>query len=161
MRKLIPALFLLLTVTGCNNTGSTENDKTPDTTVINTVAAIPETRTSVRSSPVVTYTEKVEDPYNDWKFEVALYETKRTFTYLARIRYKELRISDTFVVPDLGFSPKVSLQKGAASRTCIIGFLDKKGQFKEYRQVSVEQGDKLRFKTLKTYYAGHYRTEVK
>ncbi len=147
-------------VTGaCNN--AKEPESKGDTTVINTVAAIPEIRQSVKSAPVVTYTEKVEDPYNDWKFEVALYETQRTFTYTVRIRYKELRVSDSLNIPDLGFSPKIALQKGSAPHSCIIGFLDKKGDFKEYRQVSIEKGDKLRFKTLKTYFVGHYRTTVK
>lgn len=124
----------------------------------NAVAAdtIPEMRKLVNPDAVDSYTEKVPDELNNWHFFVSLSETKKTFQYLVRIQYKELRVTDSIVVPDFGIMPKVAIRKGKEPLSCILGFYDRKEQFREYKLVSIKN-DQLKINTLNNYGVTRYR----
>jgi hypothetical protein len=96
------------------------------------------TRDVVNPKPVATFVKKVPDKLNDWKFAVSIYETKETFHYLMKMQYMELRADDTLKIPNFGTAPKVEIKQGSEPFSCIVGFLDKNNQFKEYKLVSIK-----------------------
>jgi hypothetical protein len=153
----LSAICTLLFFAACKNTA----DQSPVNDSVPVVHAdpVPETRTNVKTAPAAEYSEPIKDELNDWKFSVALYETKRTFHYKVRIQSKEMRVNDTVNIPNFGIPPKVEVRKGRDPLTAIIGFFDKKNVFREYREVSFKN-DKLRVRTLNTYSVGVYKTKV-
>lgn len=139
-------LFALLTLMACaKKNDSAEEKKVSD-------RKISETRSTVNPKPVATFSEKVKDKdgLNDWKFAVDLYETEQTFKYVIKVKYKELDAADTLWVPEFGIEPKVEVQKGPGEHSCIIGFLGKSNEFKEYKRVEVI-GDELKIRQTKRY----------
>jgi hypothetical protein len=158
MKKLI--LLVLVATTACKQ----QKDKQPgsDTTgtVVITNDTIPATRTVVNEAPVASYSQPVPDELNNWQFAVQVYETKRTFHFILRMQYKELRITDSLNIPNFGIQPVVELKKGPEPFSCIIGFRDKKGVFKEYKKAYVSK-EKFKFTTLNHYYIASYKTPQK
>lgn len=136
----------------CNNT-SNENGSRADTSVVIPADTISEERTVVRKEAVATHKQKVPDEFNDWKFAVHLYETERRFHYTVRMQYKELRITDSINIPNLGKEPILEIQKDSQPYSCTIGFLDNKGVFKPYYRVSIQK-EQLRFKKIAAYGVG-------
>lgn len=148
-------VLLMIVVTGCNN--SPEKAKSPgEATVILPADSISELRSTVRKQAVVSHQQKVPDEFNDWKFAVSLYETERRFHYTVRIQYKELRITDSINIPNLGKEPIVEIKKDSLPYSCTIGFLDNKGVFKPYYRANVKQ-EQLRFKKIAAYGVGVYK----
>jgi hypothetical protein len=76
------------------------------------------------------------------------------------MRYKEINVNEVLNIPNFGFEPKILLQKGAIRNSCIIGFADKKGNFKEYKKVEVKN-EQLKLMGLKSYFVGVYKTKIK
>lgn len=128
-------------------------------TVVNN-DTIPETRTVVKQTAVASYSQPVPDELNDWQFAVQVYETKKTFHFILRMQYKELRITDSLHIPNFGIQPGVELKKGPETYSCIIGFRDKKGEFREYKKAYVKN-ERFKFTTLNHYYVGSYKTPQK
>lgn len=120
---------------------------------------VSETRSVVKTTPAAEYSEPLKDELNDWKFYVGLYETKRTFHYTVHIQCKELRLTDSVNIPNFGREPIVAVRKGKEPLSALIGFLDKKNNFMEYKEVSFKN-DRLRVRTLHTYSVNAYRTKV-
>ena len=134
------------------------NETGADSTVVVSYDTIPETRASVKTAPAASYSEPIPDELNDWTFSVSLYETRHTFQYTIRVQAKEVRITDSLTIPNFGIQPTVAIRKGGEPLSCIIGFLDKKQEFKPYKKVSF-QNDRLQIKTTHSYYVGSYRTK--
>ncbi len=151
MKKLVLGLLIGMGSCQANKSGS------PEPAVVITNDTIPETRASVNTTPIASYSEPVKDELNNWKLAVTAYETKRTFHFVLRMQYKELRVTDSLHIPNFGIRPVVEIKKGPEPLSCIIGFLDKKGQFKDYKKVSIKN-DQLKYTTLNSYYVGSYRT---
>lgn len=147
MKNLIYTIPLLLLA--CNN-GESEKQQHNSGTVVNPVNTISEKREKVNSAPVAEYKQKVPDELNDWYFTVKVYETPATFDYKVKLQYQELRAEDSFTVPNLGINPSIAIKKGPEDYSCIIGFHDKEGLFREYKLVSAKDG-KVKIKTI-----GHY-----
>jgi hypothetical protein len=150
------AAILVLILAGCEQAAQT-NTEPKDSTVVISHDTIPEIRTMVKPNVESIYSEKIPDELNDWKFAVSLYETKRTFHYIVQIQAKEVRITDSVNIPNFGIMPRPEVRKGKEPLTCIIGFLDKKGAFKEYRKVSF-QNDRLHISTINNYAVAAYKT---
>jgi hypothetical protein len=129
-----------------------------DSVTVVSVDTIPEKRVKISKEPIAHFEEKL-DTLNNWKFAVYIYETAKTFKYNIHLEAKEVRVTDSLIIPNFGRHPKVVIQKGKEPHTCIIGFLDKKDAFKEYRKVSF-QDERLRIKTIQTYYVGHYQSKT-
>ena len=109
----------------------------------------PEFRKDLKKEPVADYKEDMNDPLNkDWVFSVKLFETAKTQAYRVAIRYEAMDGADTVKVPDLGIEPRPVIQKGPDKYSCVIGFLDKDGVFREYKLVYAK-GDVFGIKTLK------------
>lgn len=148
------SLFLLLTLFACNQ--NTKNKDGQESGIVNDT--IPAERKVVENSAVASYTEKVKDPLNDWRFSVDVYETKSTFDFLVKIKYKELDAEDNIKIPNFGIMPKVEVRKGKEELSCIIGFLDKSGEFKEYKLVQVKNQE-LKISTIKHYARTLYKVK--
>ena len=150
--------FLFILVIACQSPG-TRNVSTGDPTIVVNYDTIAEQRTTVKKDAVAEYSERLGgDNLNDWKLSVNVHETQLTFQLIIRIQYKELRVSDSLKIPNFGIQPKIELRKGKEPQSCIIGFLDKKGAFKEYKLVSTKN-DRLKINQLASYYVGVYRTK--
>jgi hypothetical protein len=143
--------IILLFLAACRN-GDQPAPPGQDTTVIS-YDTIPEIRNTVKTAPAASFSIPVKDELNDWKFAVYAYETRQRFRYLLRMQYKELRVTDSINIPNFGIEPRIGLRKGPETYSCIIGFYDKKGEFREYKKAFV-QNDQFRFTTLKRYYLG-------
>jgi hypothetical protein len=150
--------ILVFLFAGCEQAANT-NTEVKDTTVVISHDTIPETRQKFTAGSVSIYSEKIPDELNDWKFAVSLHETKRTFHYIVQIQAKEVRITDSINLPNFGIMPKPEVRKGKEPLTCIIGFLDKKGAFKEYRKISF-QNDRLHISTINNYAVSSYKTST-
>lgn len=151
--------FLLLLALLCckkpkNNDESSATNGGDPTKAINDT--IPLTREKVENSPVASYSEKVKDPLNDWRFAVDIYETPQTFKFLMKIEYMVQEAEDTLTIPNFGIMPKVEIRKGPEENSCIVGFLDKQGEFKDYKLIALKE-KQLKISTLKYYGRARYR----
>lgn len=153
MKKLV---ILSLFVAGCGQQQSTEKQTDADTTanakpaIINPANNIPLFRDTVQKEAVAQYSERTDNPLNDWYFSVKLFETGKTFYYLIKLQYEEISGTDTLKLPNFGTLPKPVIQKGPEKYSCIIGFMDKEDQFREYKKVYVT-GNHLKITALKHY----------
>lgn len=145
-------LLLIMFLIGCNNSAE-KLPSTTDQTVVIPADTISELRSMIRKEAVISHQQKVPDEFNDWKFAVSLYETERRFHYTVRMQYKELRITDSINIPNLGKEPILDIQKDNQPFSCTIGFLDNKGVFKPYYRASVQK-EQLRFKKIAAYGVG-------
>ncbi|MDH7464399.1 hypothetical protein QEG73_24090 [Chitinophagaceae bacterium 26-R-25] len=151
MKKIISILSLCYMVIACNNTnGNTKALSADSTAKHETIAEIPEKRSSVNAKPVMVFEKPVADNLNKWKFSVKLYETKYTFKYKVEMQYQEVTGTDTITFPNLGYAPRPVLKQGTDPYSCIIGFKDNGGDFKPYKLV-IAENDELSIKTLKHY----------
>lgn len=149
-RLFFAILFLLA---ACHSEQSEDNSQSIPSVVI-PKDTVPAVRKNPLSKPAAQFSEPIGDELNNWKFAVELYETKKTFLYSLRIQAKEVRVNDSVNFPNLGYAPKPVLQKAKEPFTCLIGFLDKEGNFTEYKKVSFIN-DQLRIKTTHSYYVGY------
>ena len=151
MKSVFSGLLLACCLLACDEAEKkestehvTESNEKPLT------AVIPELRDTVRKEPVAQHREKVDNPLNEWYFSVRLYETPKTFHYLVKLQFEQIEGDDTLRLPNFGTLPKPVIQKGPEKYSCIIGFLDKENQFREYKKVYV-QANRLKITTIKHY----------
>ncbi len=130
-------LFILIIIIACNPSDGKENISNSKDTII-TTPSIPTTRRTVNKEPVASYSEKTDNPLNDWYFKVQLFETEKTFHYLIKLQFEEIRGEDTLKLPNFGRVPEPQIKKGDEKYSCIIGFLDKENKFREYKKVYVK-----------------------
>ncbi|HUS00610.1 MAG TPA: hypothetical protein VMY77_02730 [Chitinophagaceae bacterium] len=118
---------------------------------------IPVTRKNVNKKPVAAYVIQMGDPKLDRKFGVEVYETPETFKYLLMMYHDGTIQKDTLTIPNFGIWPTVKIRPGNEKLSCIIGFLDRKNEFLEYKLLSAKD-DKLSLTILKRYgVATYYR----
>lgn len=155
-------LLLLAGFTACqdNHPPPAKATVTADSITFVTNDTIPEIRKTVSKKPVASYLVTVNDPKLERNFGLSVYETPLTFRYLLKMHYEAMEATDTLTVPNFGVWPVVQVKPGKEKRTCIIGFLDTKKEFKEYKMLTAK-GDKMKLTVLKNYYAGRYRTVYK
>ena len=111
---------------------------------------IPPTRKTINKNPVATYLIPMGDPKLDRKFGAEIFETPETFKYLLVMYYDGTVQNDTLNVPNLGISPVVKINPGNEKLSCIIGFVDNKNEFREYKML-YEKNGQLALTTLKKY----------
>ncbi len=155
----ITYLFLVFLIS-CVSNPSGESKKASDTTVFTTNDTIPEIRKIVKRKPVASYVVQVNDPRLERTFGVDIFETPLTFQYLMRMHYEAMVATDTLKVPNFGIWPVVEIHRGKDRLTCIIGFLDKKNEFKECKMVTA-QGEQMKLIVLKKYFTGRYKNVSK
>lgn len=148
--------LLAFLFSACAN-GNLESKDANDTTTFTSNDTIPEIRKEISNKPVASYLVPVNDPVFKQKFGVEIYETPFTFQYLLRMQYDWMKVTDTLKLPNFGTWPVVEIKPGKEKFSCIIGFLDKKKQFKEYKMLTAKN-DKLKLVVLKRYFVGAYRT---
>lgn len=160
MYKQIVTVLLSIILWSCNSNDKKElqSNEVNDTTTYVTNDTISNYRKTISTNPVASFSKNVPDELNKWEFSVNVYETKETFKYQMQIKYKELSVTDSLRIPNFGIMPKVILKSGNEPFSCIIGFADKKGDFKEYRKAFIDN-DRLRIVSLKSYFTGVYQTK--
>lgn len=160
-KKIVSSIALLVLVS-CQSSPRKDtgvgsgNDSTDTIIKINPQDTIPKTREKISKTPVAVYEEKTDNPLNDWYFRVKVFETEKTFRYVMKMQYEEITGTDTLKLPNQGTWPTIEIRKGEDKYSCIVGFLDKDGQFKEYKKVYVKE-NVLKVKVLKSYVAYTYR----
>jgi hypothetical protein len=150
--------FTFLILSSCAEKKSPATPSTDTTALVTPAIAL--TRETVQKQPVVSYSERTDNPLNDWHFSVKLYETRNTFHYLIKMQFEEIRGTDTLRLPNFGTMPEPVIRKGKEQYSCIIGFLDKDKQFREYKKVYVKN-NVMRITALKHYAVTERSREVK
>ncbi|MEO0066211.1 MAG: hypothetical protein RI983_1537 [Bacteroidota bacterium] len=154
--RLFLFLCCLLIFMSCENPKQDTLVKTDSLVVkLDTIA---ENRINPSAKPVATYTVPVDDGMgniNSWKFAVNMFETTKTFEFKVNIQYKEIRSTEIIQIPNFNIAPVVGIQPGKNPLSCLIGFNDAKGNFKEYILVSVNN-DQLKFKKINSYKVRRY-----
>lgn len=147
MKKYAGFLFTLSIIIACNN-NSTDETTVEKKLVTDTIAL---NRDSINKNPVASFHEKVNDSLlNDWAFDVKVFETKNTFSYLMKLQYEELTATDTLKIPNIGTEPIIEIHPDNNKYACIVGFLDKRKQFKPYKKISIHNNQ------LKVTVLNHY-----
>lgn len=151
-------LFIVLWLVSCADNGLRgKNEIAASSTSFVTNDTVSTIRDVVSRKPVASYVVPVNDPKLERTFGVNVYETSHTFEFLLKMHYEAMEITDTLKVPNFGVLPTIKINRGKDNLSCIVGFLDKKNEFKEYKMVTVK-GDKMRLVVLKRYSTGRYRT---
>src|SRR6516162_5840940 len=94
--KLILLFLGIVCSLGCHS----DTSGGPAGTSASAGSEIPPFRKEVKKQPVASYREKTDNPLNDWYFSVSLYETPKTFQYLIKMQFEEVRGDDTLELPD-------------------------------------------------------------
>jgi len=152
-------VFFILSIIciSCNNQSSQNTEALKDSAKkVITNDPISTIRTTINPKPVASFSKKIPDELNDWKFAVNIYETKETFHYLLKMQYMELRATDTLKIPNFGIAPKIEIHEGTDAYSCIIGFLDKNNSFKAYKMV-IAKDDRLKVTVLHHYAVETYK----
>ena len=134
---MLKRLIIIVLISACHNNKSAN-------------VAIPEVREAVKKNPVASYLTTVGDPRLDQKFGVEVYETRCTFKYLLAMQYEGMQETDTLNVPNFDTWPVVQVKPGDDSLSCIIGFLNDKKEFMEYKLLSAKN-DQLKLTVLRRY----------
>lgn len=150
-------LFFVLLINSCSENGKQKNETTPSPATYTSNDTIPIVRKQISKSPVASYMIPINNPLLKHYFGVKIYETPLTFQYLLKMQYEGMIETDTLKIPNFGTWPIVKIKKGREKLSCIIGFLDKEKQFREYKMLTA-RGNKLKLIVLKSYSVGVYRT---
>lgn len=149
--KYLYLIFIILLI-GC---GEKNKKNTDSKTISISIDSIPATRKSVNKKAVATYVIPMGDAKLDRKFGVEIYETPETFKYFLVMYHDGTMQNDTLNVPNFGIWPTVKIIPGKEKLSCIIGFLDNKNEFREFKMLAAK-GDKLRLTILKQYGVATY-----
>ena len=155
--KFLLALLLFISCENQKQGSVVKND-----TLVIKQDTISDNRMNPSTKPVAVYSVPVDDGMgnaNNWKLAVNIYETAKTFEYKVNIQYKEIRSTEIIQIPNFNIAPVVGIQQGKNPMSCIIGFNDAKGGFKEYILVSVSN-EQLKFKKINSYKVRRYSAPV-
>ncbi len=147
-------LFFILLAYSCS--GNNNQQSKTSSASFTTNDTIPVVRKQVKKSPVASYIIPINNPLLHQYFGVQIYETPLTFQFLLKMQYEGLMETDTLKIPNFGTWPIVQVNKGPEKMSCIVGFLDKQKQFKEYKML-LAKDNKLKLLVLKRYTVGVYR----
>jgi hypothetical protein len=148
-------LLLIILTLSCSQSSELESEDASDTTSFVTNDTIPHKRDKVSKKPVASYMVPIGNPKYGYRFGVNVYETSNTFRYVLDMHYESLNITDTLKLPNFGTWPVVEVRPGKEKLSCIIGFLDKKKEFREYKLLTAKN-DKLKLIVIKRYTVGYY-----
>jgi len=143
-------LLVVSIVISCNNSQPKEEVSAIKKDTISKTPYIDLDRKEISKEPIASYSEKTDNPLNDWYFKVQLFETEKTFEYLIKLQFEEIRGEDTLKLPNFGRMPEPQIKKGDEKYSCIIGFLDKENKFREYKKVCVKDNH-LKITAIKHY----------
>ena len=134
---MLKRIIIIILISACSNKHSKSS-------------IIPDVRKEINKKPVASYLITVGDPRLEQKFGVEVYETPYTFKYLLLMQYQGIEETDTLKIPDFDTWPVVQVKPGSDSLSCIIGFLNEKKEFMEYKFLSAKN-DQLRLTVLRRY----------
>ena len=134
---MLKRVIIIILISACSNNSSKNS-------------AIPEVRKEISKNPVASYLVTVGDPRLDQKFGVEIFETPYTFKYLLAMQYEGIQETDTLKIPNFDIWPVVQVKPGNDSLSCIIGFLNERKEFMEYKLLSAKN-DELKLTVLRRY----------
>lgn len=134
---MLKKVIAIILISACSNNNSKNS-------------AIPEVRKEISKKPVASYLVTLGDPRLDQKFGVEVYETPSTFKYLLAMQYEGIQETDTLKIPNFNTWPVVQVKPGNDSLSCIIGFLNEKKEFMEYKLLSAKN-DQLKLTVLRRF----------
>ncbi len=146
---MIKYFFLCLIILGISCAQNTNKTAQQNATLPGN-DTVPMFRKVVSKMPVATYIIPMSIKKIDRKFGVEIFETEFTFKYLLVMYYDAMIQEDTLNIPDFGAEPIVKVRAGDEKLSCIIGFMDVRNQFREYKLLS-GKNDKLKLSTIKNY----------
>lgn len=146
MKKKYFVILPLFLIVACTQ----KNNRTDRKKSFQTNNSIPALRKNINKKPVAFYDVPMGDPRLDRRFGVAIFETSETFKFYLSMQYDAMFQSDTLQIPNFDVMPEVQIRPGPIKLSCIIGFLDKEKNFREYKLLSAK-GDKLTLTTMKSY----------
>jgi hypothetical protein len=150
MKNILVLAAVTLLISCSENSTDTTKEKTRQKNIEPAKAVIPTTRDSVRKNAVASYSERTDNPLNEWYFKVELFETPQTFKYLVKLQFEEIQGEDTLILPNLGTMPEPLIQKGPDKYSCILAFKDQDGEVRDYKKVYVKNNS-LKITALKHY----------
>lgn len=145
-----PVLFFVLFIYSCSGNNKQQSKTSSPAAPYTSNDTIPIARKQVSKSPVASYIIPINNPLLHQYFGAKVYETLLTFQFLLTMRYEGMIETDTLKIPNFGTWPIVQIKKGPEKLSCIIGFLDKEKNFKEYKMLSARD-NKLKLTVLKRY----------
>ena len=134
---MLKRIIIIILISACGNNNSKNT-------------GIPEVRKEINRNPVASYLVTIGDPRLDRKFGVEVFETPYTFKYLLAMQYEGIEETDTLKIPNFDTWPVVQVKPGNDSLSCIIGFLNEKKEFMEYKLLSA-QNNQLKLTVLRRY----------
>jgi hypothetical protein len=147
---------ILLIVCGCRNVESDKTTKPDSVIVVQAKPSVAQYRSAVSKKAVKTFSKPIVNSAIQGAFAVQLFETKKTFHYLMKIKYAEFDATDTLKLPNFGSLPKPEIKPGRGPNSCIVGFYDDENNFKEYKLIEAKN-DRLKIKALNHYAVATYR----
>ncbi len=160
--KTVLFLVVAILLISCDINNQYERKSINENKVLKGIEDVPLDRIAPSAKPIASYSETVSDNVNNankWRFAVNIFETKNTFSFFVKVKYKEIDETDAIGIPNFGIIPKVVIQKGTTPLSCIIGFLGKQGEFKPYKKVCIEK-DQLKIITLNKYSVSVFKQEI-
>ena len=145
-----PFLLLLLALCACGAPVPENNESGEDTTWTALPPQLSLVRDTVSPTPVASYRKRIPNDLNEWYFSVSVFETRNRFEFEVRMQYEETEGTDSITIPDLDAEPIIEIRPGSSDYSCIIGFLDRQGQFRELKEVAF-RNNRLQMTTLKHY----------
>ena len=150
MKNILVLSAFAFLISCSENPDGTTKEKTGQQNIEPAKAVVPTTRDSVRKNAVASFSERTDNPLNEWYFKVELFETPQTFKYLVKLQFEEIQGEDTLVLPNLGIMPEPLIQKGPDKYSCILAFKDQDGEVRDYKKVYVKNNS-LKITALKHY----------
>jgi hypothetical protein len=134
---MLKRIIIVIFISACSNNNSKNT-------------GIPNVRKEINRDPVASYLVTIGDPRLDRKFGIEVFETPYTFKYLLAMQYEGIEETDTLKIPNFDTWPVVQVKPGSDSLSCIIGFLNEKKEFMEYKLLSAKN-DRLKLTVLRRY----------
>ena len=148
--KIILCTLIIISIISCSDRQPPSSVTPEKDSTVSPGVEIAEIRDSINPKAVVVFQERTDNPLNEWYFSVRLYETKKTFHYLMKVEFEEIKGTDTLKLPNFGIPPKPVIKKGNEQYSCIVGFLDNDSTFREYKKVYVKNNS-LKITALRHY----------
>lgn len=103
------------------------------------------------TTPVVIYSQNLDDQVTDNDFVVKVYPTLRDDQFRLVIRYGGNKATDEVSMLPPEYYTRIQLRKGASPGQCILGFVDTKGVFNEMTLITASS-TRISIRKLKAYY---------
>jgi len=92
MKNILVLSAFAFLISCSENPDGTTKEKTGQQNIEPAKAVVPTTRDSVRKNAVASFSERTDNPLNEWYFKVELFETPETFYKIRNLCYYSICI---------------------------------------------------------------------